>query len=30
MVPNLPAVTRALTPAELAPYEGHYVRQAID
>jgi hypothetical protein len=29
-ISNLPAVPRALTPGELAPYEGHYVRQAID
>src|SRR5215472_7975124 len=29
-ISNLPAVPRALTPGELAPYEGHYVRQAIE
>jgi CubicO group peptidase (beta-lactamase class C family) len=28
-VSNLPAVPRALTPGELAPYEGRYERQAI-
>jgi CubicO group peptidase (beta-lactamase class C family) len=28
-VSNLPAVPRALSPGELAPYEGHYVRQQI-
>jgi CubicO group peptidase (beta-lactamase class C family) len=29
-VSNLPAVPRALTPDELAPYEGRYERQEID
>jgi hypothetical protein len=29
-ISNLPAVPRALTPGELAPYEGDYVRQAIE
>jgi hypothetical protein len=29
-VSNLPAVPRALSPGELAPYEGRYERQEID
>lgn len=29
-ITNLPAVPRALSPSELAPYEGHYTAQAID
>jgi CubicO group peptidase (beta-lactamase class C family) len=28
-ISNLPAVPRALTPGELAPYEGHYIAQVI-
>jgi CubicO group peptidase (beta-lactamase class C family) len=29
-ITNIPAVPRALSPSELAPYEGHYTAQAID